>query len=220
MSKVARHNAVFPLAIGIVLAFAMAAGTAAAAELDDDGAYYTKEGGEAVWKSADGECWYNPNEPQQEPREECGDVIETVEVEKEPEIVTHTKRIAVDTRTLFGFDKAVLTAAGQQELRELAQRVEAAWDINRLRVIGHTDRIGSESYNQQLSEARAQSVADYLNTLPLGQYPMLVVGVGEGEPVVQCENTGGRDALIECLQPNRRVEVEVTGTETVTEVIE
>ncbi|MDZ7810305.1 MAG: OmpA family protein [Arhodomonas sp.] len=133
-------------------------------------------------------------------------------------MVERTERVSLDGETLFGFDDATLTDDGMARLDRLAKRIERGWEINRIRVIGHTDRIGSEEYNQGLSERRAQAVADYLQSKPaLSGYDMQVMGMGESEPVVQCENTGGRDQLIDCLQPNRRVEVEINGMKTVVE---
>jgi OOP family OmpA-OmpF porin len=78
---------------------------------------------------------------------------------------------------------------------------------------GHTDRIGSEAYNQALSERRVASVRNYLvqNGIPANE--VRAVGYGETRPVTtlqQCQGQSGA-ALLACLQPDRRVEVEVSG---------
>lgn len=190
---------------------------------DDGKGHYWLNPEAVVWVNGDGECWYTPNAPREEPREECGDVVAQApepEPEPEPRVVTTTEKISVDARTLFGFDKAVLTADGRSTLRALARKVEADWEIERIRILGHTDPIGSEEYNQALSERRAQSVFSYLQTLPLAQYPMRTVGLGESRLIVQCNDVSERAARIECLQPNRRVDIEVTGVKTTRKTIQ
>ncbi|MGY2437078.1 OmpA family protein, partial [Escherichia coli] len=80
-------------------------------------------------------------------------------------------------------------------------------------VIGYTDRIGSDAYNQKLSEARARTVADFLigKGLPAGK--VAIQGQGEANPVTgsQCDGIKGKNELIACLAPDRRVEVKVEG---------
>jgi len=71
-------------------------------------------------------------------------------------------------------------------------------------VTGHTDRIGSEAYNQKLSEQRANKVKDYLVSQGIDAGRLQAVGKGESEPVVDCKGIRGKQ-LVECLAPNRRV---------------
>jgi OOP family OmpA-OmpF porin len=78
-------------------------------------------------------------------------------------------------------------------------------DIQLVMVTGHTDRLGSEEYNQKLSERRANQVRDYLISQGVEANRLQAVGKGESEPVVACDGVKGRKKLIECLQPNRRV---------------
>ena len=80
-------------------------------------------------------------------------------------------------------------------------------------VLGYTDRIGSEQYNQKLSEQRAQSVVDYLVSKGIPADKISARGMGKADPVTgsTCDNVKARAALIECLAPDRRVEIEVKG---------
>ena len=80
-------------------------------------------------------------------------------------------------------------------------------------VLGYTDRIGSDAYNQQLSEKRAQSVVDYLVSKGIPASKISARGMGESNPVTgnTCDNVKARAALIDCLGPDRRVEIEVKG---------
>ena len=83
-------------------------------------------------------------------------------------------------------------------------------------MIGHTDRMGSAAYNQGLSVRRANAVRDYLvNTASIPSVSISTRGVGSSQPVTtaaQCGSQLSRAQLITCLAPDRRVEVEVSGT--------
>jgi len=85
-------------------------------------------------------------------------------------------------------------------------------------VIGHTDRIGSEAYNQSLSEQRARTVADYLIAKGLFADKVRAEGRGESSPVTggSCPD-GAKAQMIACLAPDRRVEVRLTGVSQVAE---
>ena len=77
-------------------------------------------------------------------------------------------------------------------------------------VTGHTDRLGSDEYNLKLSKRRADAVRDYMVSKGVDGAKIQTVGMGEKQPVVQCDQKEMK-ALIACLQPNRRVEVLVRG---------
>ena len=95
--------------------------------------------------------------------------------------------------------------------------MNSAWiGSGRLEVVlvtGHTDRLGSLAHNQKLSEQRASVVRDYLVSKGVDKAKIEAIGVGPKQPVVQCDQKN-RKALIECLQPNRRVEVQAKGEST------
>ena len=95
---------------------------------------------------------------------------------------------------------------------ELADQVKGA-KVDEIVVVGHADRIGSESYNEKLSQARAQSVKDYLAERGAQTNVITAQGKGESAPLTgdQCKKMAGKK-LIECLQPDRRVEIEVLGS--------
>jgi len=80
--------------------------------------------------------------------------------------------------------------------------------------VGHTDRLGSDAYNQKLSERRAAAVKTYLVSKGVEANRIYTEGKGKKQPVTgtTCDNVKGRTALIACLQPDRRVEVEVIGS--------
>jgi OmpA-OmpF porin, OOP family len=81
--------------------------------------------------------------------------------------------------------------------------------------VGHTDRLGSDQYNQKLSEKRAEAVKGYLVGKGVEPNRVYTEGKGEKQPVTgdKCSKTEKKSKkLIECLQPDRRVEIEVIGT--------
>ncbi len=119
--------------------------------------------------------------------------------------------ITVDAAKLFGYDKANLQDEGKAALDEAAAKIKAAPEIKAVIVTGHTDRIGSEAYNQKLSERRANQVKDYLAAQGVDAAIIEAVGKGESEPVVQCAGNKATKKLISCLQPNRRVEIRAEG---------
>jgi OOP family OmpA-OmpF porin len=128
------------------------------------------------------------------------------------------EKVSLSTDVLFDFGKAELKDPGKQKLDELAGRIQDA-NLESIVATGHADRIGKDDANQKLSEARAQAVKDYLNGKVATQN-IEVAGKGEAEPVTgaACERLGPEQRknrkLVECLQPDRRVEIEVFGTRT------
>ncbi|RYX96179.1 MAG: hypothetical protein EOO28_09100 [Comamonadaceae bacterium] len=119
------------------------------------------------------------------------------------------------TDTLFKFDKSAvedMIPGGKQRLDEVAQRMKAFKSIQTLTVYGYTDRLGSDEYNDKLSEARAKSVQAYLASLGVTSANAVAQGKGKRDAVSQsCSATAPREQQIICLQPDRRVTIEVTG---------
>jgi outer membrane protein OmpA-like peptidoglycan-associated protein len=114
---------------------------------------------------------------------------------------------------LFAFNEATLTQRGEATLNNFAQGLRDA-SVNSIQVVGHTDPLGSDAYNQQLSERRANTVARYLASQGVPADRIRAEGRGETQLRVtpeECAAQGARSrsALIQCYQPNRRVEVTI-----------
>ena len=123
------------------------------------------------------------------------------------------QKITLASKALFDFDKAILKPEGKAVLdREIVSRIKEVQKLELVLVTGHTDRLGSQQYNQKLSERRAAAVAAYLASKGVAKDKIETLGMGKTQPVpgVVCEQKN-RKALIACLQPHRRVEVEVKG---------
>jgi outer membrane protein OmpA-like peptidoglycan-associated protein len=104
---------------------------------------------------------------------------------------------------LFDFNKATLRTGAREKLAKIAGIVQAHPGLN-LSIEGHTDSIGSDEYNQRLSERRAESVQTYLNSQGVQKEIVGTSGFGESRPVASNGTAAGR-------QQNRRVELVVAG---------
>lgn len=116
------------------------------------------------------------------------------------------EKVTMSATELFGFNSATLTAP-QPRLDEIAAALTADPSITDVDITGYADRLGSSKYNQSLSERRANAVRDYLIAKGIAASRLKAYGRGEANPVVTCTDKN-RAALIRCLEPNRRVEVE------------
>ena len=124
-------------------------------------------------------------------------------------------RVTFSADSLFAFGKADVKPAGKRELDKLAADLRGV-DFDVITVTGHTDRIGSHAYNMKLSTRRAEAVKNYLVEsagIPAGK--IAARGTDGSDPVTKpgdCKGKKVTKALIACLQPDRRVVVEVSGT--------
>lgn len=117
-----------------------------------------------------------------------------------------SRSLDLSADVLFAVDKATLTSKATKEIREAAEKVEAADVKGRISVTGHTDSSGEEDYNQDLSERRAESVATALGDLLPSGSKITTDGKGESEPIASNETDDGK-AL------NRRVTITLPGAE-------
>ncbi len=118
------------------------------------------------------------------------------------------ERITLKGMTLFDFDKATLKPQAREVLDDTIAEIKKklqSYDVeNRhMTVTGHTDSVGSDAYNQRLSERRAAAVKAYLVEHGIGG-PIEARGLGESRPVASNTTAAGREQ-------NRRVEIALTG---------
>ncbi len=123
------------------------------------------------------------------------------------------EKITVAADALFDFNKSVLRPEGKAKLDELVAKANAI-KLEVILVVGHTDRIGSAQFNQGLSERRAAAVKTYLVSKGIEANRVYTEGKGKTQPVTgdKCKGNAPTKALIECLQPDRRADIEVIGT--------
>lgn len=126
-----------------------------------------------------------------------------------------SERINLSADALFHFDKFKvedMLPRGKSELDLLAAKLREYQERGRVQVMitGHTDLLGDDMYNMNLSLLRAQTVRNYLITRGVAPDTITAMGAGESQPVKTCNTNVARAELISCLQPNRRVEVSVS----------
>lgn len=126
------------------------------------------------------------------------------------EVVTR-RQIADEERTVyFEFNKTELMESERRKLDSLSGTLKAMKDISGVSIVGYADRIGSVSYNDRLSQRRAQVVENYLRQRGyLNTTVAKTRWLGESVPITQCTDDLNRMSLISCLQKDRRVTVEI-----------
>lgn len=181
---------------------------------------YAQDAEKSVVQNAYGECWKAQGAERME--ETCGDMMPVEEVDGDDDndgVLNSVDKCPntrpgatvdadgceiVDNLTLdlvedeFDFDSAVLKPAMEAALTDLADKIKASAGHETLTIVGHTDSIGTEEYNQGLSERRAQSAATFLEAQ--GIDGIETSGMGESQPVADNGTAEGRAM-------NRRIEV-------------
>jgi OmpA-OmpF porin, OOP family len=111
----------------------------------------------------------------------------------------------------FSFNKAALSNTAKQRIdAEVLPKLAACAKVDIVLITGHADRLGSQQYNQKLSEKRADAVAAYLKSRGVSA-DIDTLGAGKTQSVKACDDKLPRSQLIECLAPNRRVVIEGRG---------
>lgn len=128
--------------------------------------------------------------------EECGDKAPAA---KAPASATETISLKADAH--FDFDKSELKAGDKKELDDAAAKMKGM-KVESITVTGHTDNVGTDAYNQKLSERRADSVKKYLVGKGVNAGQIQTQGKGESQPVADNKTADGR-------AKNRRVDIEI-----------
>jgi len=131
------------------------------------------------------------------------------------DVIIRMKRnpVHLQAEALFGFDSDAISDTGATLLDDMVGSLTAAILLEqKIEITGYTDRIGDDVYNLALSKRRAESVRMYLVTKGVVPDYIETKGLGSANPVVECPGIRGK-ALIDCLAPNRRTEVELSAVE-------
>ncbi len=212
---------------------AVLGGTYGVAAAQSKEGYWTEPaGGNAPWRNSAGQCWRAGYWSPSMATEECDpDLV------KKPMAApiaapapapmaapapaptpaaapaAAPKPITLSSDHLFAFGKSTLSPEAKRDIdTEVIAKLRQAGTIRFINVSGHTDRIGSQTYNQQLSEKRAEAVKSYLVSQGIDGSKIETYGFGKTQPIKHGCNQKNRKALIECLAPNRRVVIEFQGT--------
>ncbi len=181
---------------------------------------YINESGKSIVRTGFGDCLHTARWSEQNAIAECDPEIvaardKVVEVAAIEIVVRkELKPIRLEADALFEFNGATLTDEGRARLdRVLSQLPDrSVLRDKRITITGFTDRLGPDGYNQKLSEKRAQAVHDYLVSRGMRDEAIDARGLGSANPLVNCEGQRG-NALIDCLAPNRRTEIEFSAME-------
>src|SRR5438067_3698781 len=126
------------------------------------------------------------------------------------------EKVTLSADVLFDFGKSSLKDAGKAKLDELADRLQGA-SLDEIKIVGHADRIGNPQSNKRISEERAKTVKAYLESRTTARN-IATAGRGSAMPVSNCKGLGADQGanrrLVECLQADRRVEIELFGVRT------
>ena len=123
------------------------------------------------------------------------------------------QKVTLAADALFDFNKADLRAEGKAKLDKLAGDIKGI-KLEVIIAVGHADRFGTDAYNQKLSEKRAEAVKAYLVSKGIEPNRVYTEGKGKKQPITKADQCKGPKSkkVIDCLQPDRRVEIEVIGT--------
>ncbi|MBZ0105041.1 MAG: OmpA family protein [Sulfuricella denitrificans] len=215
-----KHTQIAKITLSLVLSLAFS-GAAFAHSVEKEGYLIDTRGN--VVKNNYNECWRTGYWTPAMAIAECDpDLVKKEEKAAAPAPVVPAgpekpafDKITLQAETLFDFDKSVVRADGKQKLNdEVVAKMKQYPQVEVVLVTGHADRIGKDSYNQKLSEHRAAAVKNYLVSQGVEASRIETAAKGESEPVVSCSDIKGRESgknkkLVACLQPNRRVMVEV-----------
>jgi OOP family OmpA-OmpF porin len=111
--------------------------------------------------------------------------------------------IVIQADALFDFDKSVVRPDGKKSIDDALAKLRGV-DLEMVIATGHTDSIGTDAYNQKLSERRAAAVKEYLVSKGIPASKITTIGKGESQPVATNKTSEGR-------QKNRRVDIEFKG---------
>ena len=124
-----------------------------------------------------------------------------------PELI----KMQISADGMFDFDKSEISnlrPGGIEKLDRATTNLLAGGEIVQLKIVGHTDRLGDDDYNMKLSQARSETIRQYLIAKNIPAERITAFRVGESAPLVECHQNKRDEALIRCLEPNRRFEIE------------
>jgi OOP family OmpA-OmpF porin len=179
----------------------------------------------AIVMSGTGLCWHTSAWNPSRNSENCDPSNKTVAAVPAPAPVLAAvlpaakpppQKISFSGDALFAFDKAELKPEGKVMLDDLVRQLNGA-TYDTILATGHTDRFGSNPYNQKLSERRAEVVKNYLIGKNVQAAQINAAGKGETQPMTLADACQGTKSakVVACLQPDRRVDVEMIGTKPV-----
>lgn len=193
--------------MAVLAAYAMAADIAVAHEGGKANEAYVGDSSKHYILDSSGNCVRTSSWSKETATKECNpelfpEVVEAPPAPPPPPQPVYEK-VTISATALFDFNKATLKPEGKAALHDLNERIKIKGaQVVDIDVIGHTDSVGPEEYNQQLSVRRATSVKDYMVSEDIDAGIIDVSGQGESNPVADNGTKEGR-------AQNRRVEIRI-----------
>lgn len=204
---------IYRRAIFLTLAASILMGATSIARAAPDDRAVVRDTEEQIVHSTDGTCVRSDGTTDQD---SCAPRRVVQQAEPQPIVVQEQKPRPVaeftreDRTVYFEFNHSNLSSDALGRLDTLVDALKADSTVKEARIVGYADRIGSVSYNDRLSQKRAQTLRDYI--VAKGYTNARVTEtrwVGKSKPSTNCPAREKRASLIECLQNDRRVEVEI-----------
>ncbi|WP_271273366.1 OmpA family protein [Aliamphritea hakodatensis] len=190
-----------------------AMGLSGVAQAHNDHTGYAVNSSDTNWKTSAGECWQISEFKSEdltvdcgaEPAKEPAPVMAKEEPKTKTMMVSESKSFVVN----FAFDSSEV-----ESVSNIANYANSLKKLDAIRLNGYTDDIGSNSYNNALSERRVKAVEAALTNAGVSTSSIVSHHYGEADPVRTCAESG--KSQISCLRANRRVEVMIEGQNQVT----
>ncbi len=122
-----------------------------------------------------------------------------------PDVKPYVETVSITANALFAFDEVEIKPAARHQLANIAGKLKTQREVDEVVITGHTDAIGSDAYNRELSEKRAQRVRDFLLSEGIVSKRIVIQALGEEKPIASNDTPEGR-------AKNRRVEISVQAT--------
>lgn len=193
--------------LALTTALVLTMGISAAAQAHPTNAGYVTDTADNVWKSGYGECWQHGFWTEENKTEECGAPAAVAAPEPAPAPKMVLKMIDTEESHVIHFasDSSEVT-----DVSAIVNYVGSLTKLNSIELKGYTDSVGSNAYNDALSQRRVDAVDAALAAAGIDTDGKVVASsYGESNPVKDCTNAGA--SLKSCLAENRRVEVTING---------
>jgi OOP family OmpA-OmpF porin len=194
--------------VAVLAASALAANIAVADEGGKANEAYVGDGTKHYIKDSSGKCVRTSSWSKETATKECNPELFPEPVAEAPAAPPPPpqpvyEKVTISATALFDFNKATLKPEGKAAIHDLADKIKAKGaQVVDIDVIGHTDSVGPEEYNQQLSVRRATSVKDFMVSEGIDPGIIDVSGQGESNPVASNATDAGR-------AQNRRVDINI-----------
>jgi len=196
----------------LVLLCAIMFSAANVASADDNNAVVIGPGSQPVKSEKFGNCvqtkWSSPNNPcgsAPEPKPMAAEPAPAPAPAAQPALQLEREQLTI----YFDFNKSEITENSAIKLDAIADAVNHSPKVTKVKIVGYTDQIGKNDYNEKLSVKRADAVKAYLDTKTHIDVSVLGLrGLGDKDPVVDCSKVKARKKKIACMAKDRRVEIE------------